>query len=98
MNDKQIQNEEQFFDNHIFLLTGDFQRKDSKNVGSSPKEVLDLEKLKSEQALDDAIVFAITQLKKNNEIRQAALLQHWIYCHGKFKTALSRWKHSAEVM
>ena len=70
MNDKEIQDEEQFFDNHIFMLTGDFQGKDSKDVGSSPKEVLDLEKLKSEQALDDAIVFAITQLKENNEIRK----------------------------
>ena len=70
MNDKEIQDEEQFFDNHIFMLTGDFQGKDSEDVGSSPKEVLDLEKLKSEQALDDAIVFAITQLKENNEIRQ----------------------------
>ena len=52
------------------MLTGDFQRKDSKDVGSSPKEVLDLEKLKSEQASDDAIVFAITQLKENNEIHK----------------------------
>ena len=74
MNDKEIQDEEQFFDNHIFMLTGDFQGKDSKDVGSSPKEVLDLEKLKSEQALDDATVFAITQLKENNEI-----------CKGRYK-------------
>ena len=70
INEKEIQDEEQFFDNHIFMLTGDFQRKEPKNVGSSPNEVLDLEKLKSEQALDDAIVFAITYLKENNEIRK----------------------------
>ena len=70
INDKGIQDEEQFFDNHIFMLTGDFQRKDSNDVGSSPKEVLDLEKLKAEQASDDAIMFAIAQLKENNEIRK----------------------------
>ena len=70
INDKEIQDEKQFFDDHIFMLTGDFQTKDPKYVGSSPNEVLDLEKLKSEQALDDAIVFAITQLKENNEIRK----------------------------
>ena len=68
INDKEIQDEEQFFDNHIFMLTGDLQRKDSNDVGSSLKEVLDLEKLKSKQALDDATVFSITQLKENNEI------------------------------
>ena len=47
------------------MSTGDVQRKDSKDVGSSPKEVLDLEKLQSKQASDDTIVFAITQPKKN---------------------------------
>ena len=52
------------------MLTGDFQRKGSKHVGKSPKQALDLEKLKLEQALDDVVVFAITQLRENNEIRK----------------------------
>ena len=53
INDKEIRDEEQFFDNHIFMLTGDLQRKDSTDVGSSPKKVLAPEKLKPEQALHD---------------------------------------------
>ena len=46
----------------------DSQSKDSNNFGSSPREVLDVEKLKSEQVFDDAIAFAINQLKESKDI------------------------------